>query len=67
MEYLTEKVEETKARRTVDSIHKSTNFVISSHNQSTITPGKDLETRIIDMIYNPNGNWRQVREHYLMT
>ncbi len=66
MNYLTKRVEKTRAKQTEELIHESTDFVSSSPNQPTITSKKELQTRIVDMIHNQNDTWGQSKQHQLM-
>ena len=66
VQYLTTKIEGTKARRTKEAMQSSTKFVTSSLNLPTITSMKKLQERIVDMIHNPNDTWKLARQNYLV-
>ena len=66
VEYLETRIENTKARRDVQAMQLSNDFVISKLNQSTITSVKDLQDRIVDMIHSPNETWKENKKTYLI-
>ena len=59
VEYLTTRMENTKARRTMETMRISNDFVMSSLNQSTITSTKNPQDWIVDKIHSPNEIWKQ--------
>ena len=64
--YLTSRVEDTKIRRSKESMVHMTEFVTSSLDRATITCKKDLQEKIVAMIHGPNDSWKHLRKNYLV-
>ena len=65
--YLSQRVAETKARRSEEAMRESTDFVIESLNRSTIKSKRDLQKRIIDIIHSPNETWKENKKQFYST
>ena len=64
--YLLEKVELTKAKRTPESIETARNFVMEAMSNPIIHTAEDLQNQIIDIIHSPNETWKAYRKHYIL-
>lgn len=64
--YLLQKVEETKLKRSPDAMETSRNFVLDAMNSQIIQTTEDLQKRIVDIIHTPNESWAEYREKYML-
>ena len=66
VKYLDERGNETKARRTDEYIKSALSLVINTQQENVISTKADLKSRIIDIIHNPNEEWKINRKKHLI-
>lgn len=64
VQHLKEKELNTRSRRTDDSIKAAKIFVNKKMNHEKITTRQELNSRIVEMVRNPNEVWKSLRENY---
>ena len=64
--YLLEKVELTKAKRTPELIETTRNFVMDAMTNPIIHTTEDLQNRIVDILHSPNKTWKAYKKHYML-
>ena len=66
VKYLDERGNETKARQTHQYINSALSLVVNTQQKKIIKSKTELKTRIIDIIHNPNEEWKINRKKYLI-
>jgi len=64
--YLLEKVELTKAKRTPEWIETTRNFVMDAMTNPIIHTTEDLQNLIVDILHSPNETWKAYKKHYML-
>ena len=64
--YLLQKVETTKQKRTPEAMEISRNFVLNAMSTQIIHTTEDLQKRIVDIIHTPNDTWKEYRKQYTL-
>ena len=66
VKYLDGRGNKTKARRTHQYIKSALSLLVNTEQENFINSKTDLKLRIIDIIHNPNDEWKINRKKYLI-
>jgi hypothetical protein len=66
VDYLGEKIEATKAKRSPQDVENATKFITNVIKNDPILDKKDLQTRIVTIIKSPSEQWKSFRRHYIL-
>ena len=66
VQYLERRGKETKTRCTDQSLKSALSLVVESLKEDTIGSEKDLKSRIIDIMYSTNKEWKTNRKKYVI-
>lgn len=66
VQYLAEKVQQTKMKRSDDDVNTTKTFVLNATENYSILDKKDLHRRIIDILTHPSEEWKTTRAKYIL-
>ena len=66
VQYLAEKVQQTKMKRSADDVNTAKTFVLNATENHSLLDKKDLERRIIDILIHPSEEWKTARANYML-